>query len=190
MKGHVYFGKMSNGAIKIGFTTNIEQRLSNLFYAVPGGVDLLASANATPHGEKWLHQKFKHLRISGEWFKPDDELLQFIEQVRSIGNRAMPKECRADGVEEVKRFKPDEEVAEICRDFIRQIAAPAELGRFIGDQLAAAAERSGMSLRRITAIWYDEARAIRADEFLHLQECAEARTAALTFLGNDNAEAA
>jgi hypothetical protein len=32
--------------------------------------------------ERELHDRFKHLEIRREWFKPDKELLSFVDEVR------------------------------------------------------------------------------------------------------------
>jgi hypothetical protein len=31
--------------------------------------------------EKWLHDKFKHLHVRNEWFKPGEDLLQYIDSL-------------------------------------------------------------------------------------------------------------
>lgn len=47
---------------------------------------LLGRAPVMPGGretEKVLHERFSHLRLNREWFEPTDELLAFIEDVKS-----------------------------------------------------------------------------------------------------------
>lgn len=83
MKGIVYFVQMVTGPIKVGFTTDLEKRLNTLSCTVPAGVTLLASIEATPDAEAWLHIKFRSLNISGEWFSPGLDLLSFIERAKT-----------------------------------------------------------------------------------------------------------
>ena len=79
-RGSVYFiqegGRM--GPIKIGFSTNVENRLMTLQTANPNPLKLLYSLRGTEAQEATLHERFKHLRMSGEWFRCSPELLDFI----------------------------------------------------------------------------------------------------------------
>jgi hypothetical protein len=73
--GHVYF--ISFGSfIKIGFSTNLQQRLR----ALPHD-ELLATIPGTMRDEKLLHRQFAHLRQQGEWFRKDPELLAHIDSL-------------------------------------------------------------------------------------------------------------
>lgn len=65
--------------VKIGFTTNIAQRLRSLKTGNHRPMELLASWPAPPADEKALHARFAGLRVSGEWFalrKPIKEWLR------------------------------------------------------------------------------------------------------------------
>lgn len=67
----VYFAQEKEGGpIKIGFSFNVKLRTKH--WRV---IALLPGARKT---EKYLHGKFAHLRIAGEWFRPETELLEFI----------------------------------------------------------------------------------------------------------------
>jgi hypothetical protein len=71
--GHVYF--ISFGSlIKIGFSTNIQQRLRVLPHD-----ELLAKIPGTMRDEKVLHRQFAHLRQQGEWFRKEPDLLAYID---------------------------------------------------------------------------------------------------------------
>lgn len=79
----VYFIKAATSTlIKIGFTEGaIKCRLSDL---QSGSTDLLSLIGTIPASrgeENRLHQKFTHLRVFGEWFKPEKELLDYIDSV-------------------------------------------------------------------------------------------------------------
>lgn len=65
-------------ACKIGMTTNLRQRFSDLSFASPVPLRVVAS-NVVPlaglaYAESWLHQKFADWRIKGEWFRIDPEV--------------------------------------------------------------------------------------------------------------------
>ncbi len=70
----VYFAqRKTNGLIKIGWSRSVKVRMSavraKVIGAVPGEREVELS----------LHKRFAHLRVRGEWFKPDDELLVYIQ---------------------------------------------------------------------------------------------------------------
>ena len=77
---YVYFIQAKKGgAIKIGHSKNPEQRLSQLQGANPDTLRLLAIIeDDSCNLESELHDHFAKDNISGEWFKPSIELLQYI----------------------------------------------------------------------------------------------------------------
>lgn len=75
-QGYVYFIRFRD-RIKIGWTGNVKQRLSDLPHD-----EVLAVIPGTMTHEKQCHAAFAHLRYSGEWFRPGPDLLAFIEDVR------------------------------------------------------------------------------------------------------------
>jgi DNA-binding XRE family transcriptional regulator len=96
----VYFIQSKAGPIKIGFTKAITRRLSALQQANSENLNLLGLMQGGFKVEKTLHEKFIHLRIHGEWYRPDTELLEFITQNKlsttimddlSTSNRYLPK---------------------------------------------------------------------------------------------------
>lgn len=80
--GFIYFIQgESGGPIKIGYTENVEKRLCAL---QTGHYDTLKVLKAIPgniNDEKKHHKKFQHLRLRGEWFKPEQELLNYIDSL-------------------------------------------------------------------------------------------------------------
>lgn len=85
----VYFVQR-DGFVKIGYSSDLKQRMqqistgSSLIEGMTvGPVDLLATIeDAGEETERWLHQRFGHLRIGGEWFLPDDDLRSFISGLK------------------------------------------------------------------------------------------------------------
>lgn len=70
--GVVYFVRLGS-LIKIGFTTNLVQRLRDVPHEEVLGVTM-----GTMRDEKAIHGRFAHLRQSGEWFRPAPDLEEFI----------------------------------------------------------------------------------------------------------------
>jgi Meiotically up-regulated gene 113 len=83
---YVYFVQQGDdGPIKIGRAANVERRLGQLRVANPQPLRLLATIEGDIEAE--LKQRFKKLRISGEWFKPAEELRTFIGEVAAKSPR-------------------------------------------------------------------------------------------------------
>lgn len=70
----VYFLRKGN-EVKIGFTHRLSQR-----YVQLGGakLELLGTVSGTTTTERMYHQRFAHLRVHGEWFRAESELLDAI----------------------------------------------------------------------------------------------------------------
>lgn len=81
-KPHVYFIQQGDsGAIKIGCSKNPAQRLQSLQTGHSEPLRLLTCAVGSQAQERALHDRFAHLRVSGEWFRPAEELLAYIRLV-------------------------------------------------------------------------------------------------------------
>lgn len=83
--GWVYFIQCRTGPIKIGWAVDVEARRRDLQIGCPDELRVLASIAAPPDLERELHQRFATHRYRGEWFWPDQILLDFI---RSIPNHS------------------------------------------------------------------------------------------------------
>ena len=80
--GYVYLIK-SGDYHKIGLTRrNPETRLKEL--TTPEGVSMVHVIETTdPEGlEKFLHNEFRHKRAEREWFRLDEEDVEWIKQVK------------------------------------------------------------------------------------------------------------
>jgi hypothetical protein len=87
--GVVYFVRgVRSGLIKIGFTTNLKNRLSGLRTGA-GEIELLATIPGDRLIERAMHHRFSALRQFGEWFSPEVEIMEYISAV----NRHSEKEC-------------------------------------------------------------------------------------------------
>src|SRR5260370_6500722 len=67
--------------VKIGSTANLAARLAQLRerYSVDSLL-LLGVMDGTKEVERALHHQYKHLWRCGEWFRPGEDLLTFIEE--------------------------------------------------------------------------------------------------------------
>ena len=74
--GSVYFIRF-NDRIKIGYSTNVDRRLAGLPHH-----EVLAVIPGTMEEERHCHAAFAHLRDVGEWFRIEQDLLDFIEGVK------------------------------------------------------------------------------------------------------------
>jgi hypothetical protein len=78
--GLIYFVGFG-GRIKIGFTTNLERRLSALQTSCPAPLTIQATIPGTRLEEKRLHKRFAHLKLSGEWFRLSKTIINYIASV-------------------------------------------------------------------------------------------------------------
>ncbi|MGE4419997.1 MAG: GIY-YIG nuclease family protein [Sulfurimonas sp.] len=80
----VYFIKnIDTGRIKIGFSDTPTKRLKELQTGNDNKLVLIKTIAGDKNKEASLHEMFSHLRSNGEWFDPDDELLQFIKETNT-----------------------------------------------------------------------------------------------------------
>jgi T5orf172 domain len=76
----IYFVRLESGSIKIGFTDNLEQRLSGLVSYYDGPVVLVATVPGGRKIERAIHDRFVHLRFDGtEQFRPAPEVFAFLD---------------------------------------------------------------------------------------------------------------
>lgn len=80
----VYFLQAASGPIKIGYTATLGARLRALRSGSPERLTLLGHVRASERYEKAVHLRFQHLRLRGEWFRPADELLEYIQAVATL----------------------------------------------------------------------------------------------------------
>lgn len=83
--GYVYFIQgLCGGAIKIGYSKNPTSRLKELQTGYPDTLTILYMLRGSGQVENFLHNKFEHLRLKGEWFKPDKDLIKYINELKNI----------------------------------------------------------------------------------------------------------
>lgn len=81
-EGSIYvLRRPSTGAIKIGFSTDVDARVRTLSSQSGEQLVRLACFAGTLAGEAELHDRFADCRHVGEWFGPSPELLAWIAAV-------------------------------------------------------------------------------------------------------------
>lgn len=66
--------------VKIGYTSDrAESRLSALQTGCPVRLRVLAQIKGDAESERLLHEQFSHLRLHGEWFKLERDLLEYVQ---------------------------------------------------------------------------------------------------------------
>lgn len=78
-------------AIKIGRSRQPRARMAELQPGSGTKLELLLAVPFSRLTEPDAHRKFKHLRLHGEWFRPEQELLDFIGQLRSETKKPRPR---------------------------------------------------------------------------------------------------
>ncbi len=83
----VYFIREGDaGNIKIGFTLDdINKRVADLQTGCSQELIVLHLIDGESSKEREIHEQFSHLRIRGEWFRPDPELIEYIEELKRSG---------------------------------------------------------------------------------------------------------
>lgn len=82
--GVVYFIQSGErGPIKIGKANDAASRMRELQVGSPARLRLLATVPGGHAMETRLHRRFSRLRVSGEWFEPEPELLAHIASIRA-----------------------------------------------------------------------------------------------------------
>lgn len=80
----VYFVQESGtGAVKIGTSKQLRNRLAELSRILPYEIKLLAAVDGGRETEWTIHNRFEQARIRGEWFRPVPELLAYIDEIKS-----------------------------------------------------------------------------------------------------------
>lgn len=76
-----YVRRLSDGAIKIGTTKYPVNRWPALKTA-HGPIEILATHCGDGERERQMHDRFRELRIEGEWFRAEEPLIRWILTVR------------------------------------------------------------------------------------------------------------
>lgn len=85
----IYFiGSSEFKLVKIGFsldTITLKSRINLLQTSSPFTIEVIKCYDGDRNLEKALHKKFKHLKVKNEWFKYEDEIVNFINSTNKLG---------------------------------------------------------------------------------------------------------
>lgn len=110
-RSYVYFLQAGEGGpIKIGVATNPMTRARELQTGNHEQLTLLAWSPGDQANEHALHQRFAHIRLRGEWFRADQQLLSFIAGIQ------WSRRCRKEPVQ-----NPAETLYGLTRDQLEAI---------------------------------------------------------------------
>jgi hypothetical protein len=131
----LYAIQMANqGPIKIGITTDIIPRLSDLQVGQPEKLVVRAVVRAPASAERVVHQALVAHALSGEWFAPHDDVIRMIESFGEMFWKIEYAESAApDGAHQAtsgnSRRRAAGQIIEECRNesieaFHRYLASP------------------------------------------------------------------
>ncbi len=88
----IYFAQCQDdhGYIKIGYTKDVDARIASFQCGCPYPIVLLAwfQSDDAKNVETSLIDRFRHLRVRCEWFRPDPELLEAIARFGTVKAKA------------------------------------------------------------------------------------------------------
>lgn len=76
---NVYFVQAASGHIKVGVARDVARRIAEIGANHPEPLRLLGTMTGGYGHEHYVHRLFHEDRRHGEWFKPSQRLLDFIE---------------------------------------------------------------------------------------------------------------
>lgn len=83
----VYFVRAGTaGPIKIGISNQPARRISRAQGYHYEELITMAVVTGSWHDEIGVHEKFSHLRIRGEWFRSEPELIEFIDKAKTLSS--------------------------------------------------------------------------------------------------------
>lgn len=86
----IYFVQAGDeGPVKIGTSKFVNERLATLQTHSPYPLRLIGTIEGD---EAKIHARFSHLRLHGEWFRPGDDLLEFINDEVPSGTGGSPSD--------------------------------------------------------------------------------------------------
>lgn len=84
-RGVVYIAvRATDGAVKIGWTSDVMRRIAELRKECRSAVELAACFPGDKPDELRLHGRFAADRLDGEWHRPSDAVLAFVDGLRAV----------------------------------------------------------------------------------------------------------
>ena len=81
----IYFVQIEGGGpVKVGYANDVRRRLADLQTASFQRLRLVASMPGDRAAEAEVHKRLNHLRIRGEWFRPDPEMWEVLGDLTDL----------------------------------------------------------------------------------------------------------
>lgn len=116
----IYFVKCCcpNGFIKIGYTRSMGSRIGNLQTISPYPLEILRVISGTRKDETAVHKRFADLLERGEWFRPGEALLAYIQELaeQDLGPSAQVDIPFDELLRRVRLFGAREDRKKLVRD--------------------------------------------------------------------------
>lgn len=91
----IYFARREDGAVKIGWSSDVMRRMAELRKATGRNVVFLAAYPGAKPDELALHARFAAFLIEGEWFTANPELDAFLAALKGAGSVVQARESEA-----------------------------------------------------------------------------------------------
>ena len=99
MDGEIYLVAAPDAnMVKIGWTTNLRQRMSALQTGCPERLLLIGSVPGRQYQEREIHKLFAPLRARGEWFRYTDEIDRYFAYISCDSEEEWADYCRSEGL--------------------------------------------------------------------------------------------
>jgi hypothetical protein len=87
--GYVYLMRSENGYYKIGISKDVAKRLQSINYSIPIEIELIHSFRISDYQvvERFLHDKYSSKIFRYEWFKLDEQDIEWIKSVKDEDSR-------------------------------------------------------------------------------------------------------
>lgn len=157
----VYFITRKNdpeGLVKIGYTSDMVTRMTNLRTAIPEGCEILCTVPGGRDLESYLHLTFDAERVAGEWFKNSEGLSSMIKMLGKYGLKSLPAGVAGGEYERQADAASRQADLEIASRLLKKASLPTFTGDSVKQQIARAARRLGCSASRAKDIWYTDSR--------------------------------
>lgn len=92
--------------IKIGYTTDLQYRMTQLQTALPYEIRILGTTPGTPERDRDIRTGFGHIWMRGDWFRRELELLEYIRDARCGGHTmtgSIQEQTQQNAIENVRR---------------------------------------------------------------------------------------
>lgn len=100
----VYFVRDESGAIKIGTTTKLRERVASLQTSSSQALELVGFIQGDKALEQKLHARFASFRVRREWFVGDESFMGQVRQIIAAGGEDIAPEPKREAID---RSTPD-----------------------------------------------------------------------------------